>query len=202
MAGVEEEKTSPTDPKKSNGDRGNGGGRKEKKTVGFREDGNHGKKKGVPHGKNSGRAGADEATKMVYAAKRATVEETKEQDTATAAANNTGVAAEEQKSSKTNNEGTAKPQQHNGGERKSSGGGGNRTTLSSNAAERRRDMVGGREERKRSQRGPTKVLQQCDEFTIVNYNVRGINTEEKQKKLYEILARYRPQIVCLNETKL
>jgi hypothetical protein len=63
-------------------------------------------------------------------------------------------------------------------------------------------MVGGQEQRKRSQRGPTKVLQQCDEFTIVNYNVRGINTQEKQQKLYEILARYRPQLVCLNETKL
>jgi hypothetical protein len=115
---------------------------------------------------------------------------------------NTGVAVEEQKSSKTSREGTTKPQQHTGGERKSAGGGGDRATNSSNAAERRRDMVGGQEERRRSQRGPTKVLQQCDEFTIVNYNVRGINTQEKQKKLYEILARYRPQIVCLNETKL
>jgi exonuclease III len=28
------------------------------------------------------------------------------------------------------------------------------------------------------------VLQHCDEFTMVSYNVRGINTEEKQKKLY------------------
>jgi len=46
------------------------------------------------------------------------------------------------------------------------------------------------------------VLQSCDEFTIVNYNVRGINTEEKQKRVYQVLGRYRPQIVCLNETKL
>ena len=51
-------------------------------------------------------------------------------------------------------------------------------------------------------RGPTRAVQECDEFTIVNYNVRGINTEEKQRKVYEILGRYRPQIVCLNETKL
>ena len=42
----------------------------------------------------------------------------------------------------------------------------------------------------------------CDEFTIVNYNLRGINTAEKQQKVYEILAKYRPQLVCLNETKL
>ena len=33
-------------------------------------------------------------------------------------------------------------------------------------------------------------------------NVRGINTEEKQRKVYQILGRYRPQLVCLNETKL
>jgi len=46
------------------------------------------------------------------------------------------------------------------------------------------------------------VLQSCDEFTIVNYNVRGINTEEKQKRVHQVLGRYRPQIVCLNETKL
>jgi exonuclease III len=36
----------------------------------------------------------------------------------------------------------------------------------------------------------------------VNYNVRGINTEEKQQKVYQILGKYRPQVVCLNETKL
>jgi hypothetical protein len=29
----------------------------------------------------------------------------------------------------------------------------------------------------------------CDEFTIVNYNVRGINTEEKQKRVYQVLGR-------------
>jgi hypothetical protein len=75
MMDAEEEKASPTEQTKNKSDGGNGGGRKEKKTVGFREDSNHGKKKNIPHGKNSGRAGADEATKMVYAAKRATVEE-------------------------------------------------------------------------------------------------------------------------------
>ena len=46
------------------------------------------------------------------------------------------------------------------------------------------------------------MLQKCDEFMIVNYNVRGINTEEKQRKVYQILGKYRPQLVCLNETKL
>ena len=46
------------------------------------------------------------------------------------------------------------------------------------------------------------MLQSCDEFTIVNYNVRGINTEEKQQKVYQILGKYRPQLVCLNETEL
>jgi hypothetical protein len=139
---------------------------------------------------------------MVYAAKRATVQETKNQDTVTATATNTEVATEEQKSSISNREGAAKPLQHTGSKRKSQGGGGDRVTNSSNTAERRRDMNSGQRQRKRSQRGPAKVLQQCDEFTMVNYNVRGINTEEKQQKLYQILARYRPQIVCLNETKL
>ena len=32
--------------------------------------------------------------------------------------------------------------------------------------------------------------------------MHGINTEEKQQRLYEILAKYRPQVVSLNETKL
>ena len=69
--------------------------------------------------------------------------------------------------------------------------------------ERRRDKGSeGRERRGNSNRSPKKVLQNCDEFTVVNYNVRGINTEEKQKRVYEVLGRYRPQVVCLNETKL
>jgi exonuclease III len=63
-------------------------------------------------------------------------------------------------------------------------------------------MTSGGEPRKKTRHGPKKVLQSCDEFTIVNYNVRGINTVEKQQKVYEILGRYRPQVVCLNETKL
>ena len=46
------------------------------------------------------------------------------------------------------------------------------------------------------------MLQKFIEFKIVNYNVRGINTEEKQQKVYQILGKYRPQLVCLNETKL
>ena len=72
-----------------------------------------------------------------------------------------------------------------------------------NSKERRRDKGNeGRERRGNSNRGFKKVLQNCDEFTIVNYNVRGINTEEKQKKVYQVLGRYRPQVVCLNETKL
>jgi hypothetical protein len=142
MVDAEEEKTSPTEQTKSNGDGGNGGGRKEKKTVGFREDSNHGKKKNVPNGKNSGRTGAGEVTKMVYAAKKATVEGTKEQEMVTEAAENTEVATEEQKSSKTDRESTAKQQQHTGSNRKSAGGGG-RESNSSNAAGRRRDMIGG-----------------------------------------------------------
>ena len=49
-----------------------------------------------------------------------------------------------------------------------------------NNKERRRDKGNeGSERRGNSNRGPKKVLQNCDEFTIVNYNVRGINTEEK-----------------------
>ena len=59
-----------------------------------------------------------------------------------------------------------------------------------------------RQHRRSPNRGPKKALQSCDEFTIVNYNVRGINTEEKQQKVYQILGKYLPQLVCLNETKL
>ena len=109
MVDAEEEKASPTEQTKDNGDGGNDDDRKEKKTVGFREDSNHGKKKNIPHGKNSGRAGADEAAKMMYAAKKATVEGTKEQDMVTDAAKNTKVTTKEQKSSKTKREGTANP---------------------------------------------------------------------------------------------
>ena len=46
------------------------------------------------------------------------------------------------------------------------------------------------------------MLKECSEFTMLSYNVRGINTEEKQHSLYKILAKFRPQLVCLNETKL
>ena len=46
------------------------------------------------------------------------------------------------------------------------------------------------------------MLKDCSELTMLSYTVRGINTEEKQKNLYKILAKFRPQLVCLNETKL
>jgi hypothetical protein len=91
----------------------------------------------------NGRAGADEATKMVYGAKpKATVKRTKEQEMVTEAAEYTEVATEEQKSSKTDRESTAKQQQHTGSNRKSASGGG-RESNGSNATERRRDVIGG-----------------------------------------------------------
>ena len=55
---------------------------------------------------------------------------------------------------------------------------------------------------KRKNRGPSKVLQQCDELTMLSYNVRGLNTESKQQKVYEVLRLHKPHLVCLNETKL
>ena len=55
---------------------------------------------------------------------------------------------------------------------------------------------------KRKNRGPSKVLQQCNELTMLSYNVRGLNTEAKQQKVYEVLRQVKPQLVCLNETKL
>ena len=87
--------------------------------------------------------------------------------------------------------------------RKENNEGTNTVAMGDKDKERRRDRGNeGKERRRDSTRGPKKVLQTCDEFTIVNYNVRGINTEEKQKKVYQVLGKYRPQVVCLNETKL
>ncbi len=81
---------------------------------------------------------------------------------------------------------------------------GNSTGALTNKDKERRTGRGSeeRERRGNSNRSPKKVLQNCDEFTFVNYNVRGINTEEKQKRVCQVLGRYRPQVVCLNETKL
>jgi hypothetical protein len=151
--------------------------------VGFREDSNQGKKKNIPNGKNSARTGADKTAKMVYVAKRATVKETKKQDMVTTTTMNTEVATEEPKSRKTNKEGTAKQKQHSEGKRENVGDDG-RLTDSSNPAGRRRDMHNWQGKRRRYQRGPTKVLKHFDKFTMVNYNMRGINNEEKQQKLY------------------
>jgi hypothetical protein len=111
MVDAEEEKALPTDQTRNKSDGGNGGGRKEKKTVGFREDSNHGKKKNIPHGKNSDRTGVDKTAKMIYTVKKATVEETKEQSKVAITASNAKVAVEEQKSNNTSRENGATKQQ-------------------------------------------------------------------------------------------
>ena len=72
----------------------------------------------------------------------------------------------------------------------------------SNRGARRRDMTTAGATEKRKDRGPSKVPQQCDELTMLSYNVRGLNTESKQQKVYEVLRLHKPHLVCLNETKL
>jgi exonuclease III len=37
---------------------------------------------------------------------------------------------------------------------------------------------------------------------MVSFNVRGLNSETKQKVVYDLLKHNRPQLVCFNETKL
>jgi hypothetical protein len=102
MVNAEEEKSLPKEQIMNKSDCGNCGGRKEKKTVGFHEGSNQGKKMNIRNGKNSGRAGADEAAKMVYTAKKATAEETKGQSKVANTVSNIKVAVKEQKSSNTN----------------------------------------------------------------------------------------------------
>ena len=67
---------------------------------------------------------------------------------------------------------------------------------------RRRDMAPIDAAARKKNRGPSKVLQHCDELTMLSYNVRGLNTEAKQQRVYEMLRRHKPHLVCLNETKL
>ena len=41
-----------------------------------------------------------------------------------------------------------------------------------------------------------------EEFKLVSFNVRGLNSEAKQKIIYDLLKHNRPQMVCFSETKL
>ena len=141
---------------------------------------------------------------MVYAVKKPKAEEVKGKLTKAVAKEAVKAAKEQRK--QCDGDGiqkkNAEAQKCTAG-RKENTEGSNTVALADKDKEKRRDRVNeGKERRRDSTRGPKKVLQTCDEFTIVNYNVRGINTEEKQKKLYQVLGRYRPQVVCLNETKL
>ena len=51
-------------------------------------------------------------------------------------------------------------------------------------------------------REPTDVQKNMTEFTMLSFNVRGLNSEAKQQKVYELLEQVRLQLVCFNETKL
>ena len=54
----------------------------------------------------------------------------------------------------------------------------------------------------RTKRDLSNVKEQMKEFSLITFNVRGLNTESKQKIVYDLLKHNRPQIVCFNETKL
>jgi hypothetical protein len=131
---------------------------------------------------------------MVYAVKKPKSEEAKGQPTKAVAKEVVKAAEQQRKQSDggDNEKKNAKAQRCTTG-RKENTEGNNTVALGDKDKERRRDRDSeGKERRRDSTRGPKKVLQTCDEFTIVNYNVRGINTEEKQKKLYQVLGKYRP----------
>ena len=51
-------------------------------------------------------------------------------------------------------------------------------------------------------REPTEKREDANEFTMLSFNVRGLNSEAKQRIVYDLLKQNRPQLVCLNETKL
>ena len=41
-----------------------------------------------------------------------------------------------------------------------------------------------------------------EEFKLLSFNVRGLNSESKQKVVDELVRRNRPHMVCFSETKL
>ena len=51
-------------------------------------------------------------------------------------------------------------------------------------------------------RDVSKVQRDWEEFKLVSFNVRGLNSEAKQKIIYDLLKHNRPQRVCFSETKL
>ena len=57
-------------------------------------------------------------------------------------------------------------------------------------------------QRPHTKRDLTTVRTELKEFTLVSFNVRGLNGEAKQKIVYDLLKHNRPQVVCFNETKL
>jgi hypothetical protein len=216
MEDAEEEKSVPPDltQNTSHGEDGSGGKtdalpRRKKKRVHFDSDVKRTGSKDAHQGKDSDHGNKSQhiptgKSEMVYVVKKPLVEEVKNQPIATVSKEDTKMAGEAPKQGNNDNskrESTT-TQSHTASKRKNAGGDNTTTNDGSTKGPRRDAEVEERKHRKSSSRDPKKVLQSCDEFTIVNYNVRGINTEEKQRKVYKILGRYRPQLVCLNETKL
>ena len=48
----------------------------------------------------------------------------------------------------------------------------------------------------------TKVRTDLEEFKLISFNVRGLNSESKQKVVDELVRRNKPHMVCFSETKL
>ena len=48
----------------------------------------------------------------------------------------------------------------------------------------------------------SKMQRDWEEFKLVSFNVRGLNSEAKQQIVYDLLKHNRPQMVCFSETKL
>jgi len=67
--------------------------------------------------------------------------------------------------------------------------------------EDRRNTLPNRE-RQRVARDLTNVRPDWKEFKLISFNVRGLNSESKQKIVYDLLKHNRPQMVCFSETKL
>jgi hypothetical protein len=216
MEDAEEEKSVPLDLMQNtrhgedgSGDKADALPQKKKKRVHFDSEVKSTGNKDTHQGKNMNHGDKSQHTptgknEMVYVVKKPLVEEVKSQPIAAVSKEDTKMAGEGPKQgvnddSKREN---ATKQEHTASKRKNAGGDNTTTNDGSTKGPRRDAEVEERKHRKSSSRDPKKVLQSCDEVTIVNYNVRGINTEEKQRKVYNILGKYRPQLVCLNKTKL
>ena len=54
---------------------------------------------------------------------------------------------------------------------------------------------------KRDRRDVTELIE-VKEFTILNLNIRGINSAAKQLAIDNVVNEVNPHVICLNETKL